>query len=142
MKAILTMLGAVLLLGGCATSGGGSSALVGSFAGTNQLSRNSAARPIGNGLIAAYQGARLAAGDRRLALEAEYQALEYTQAGEPVSWTGTDGGVKGQVTAYQPYRVGSQDCRQYRHVLQHGGSPQTLLGAACRNEDGSWSLLT
>ena len=27
-------------------------------------------------------------------------------------------------------------------VLQDGGNPQTLLGAACRNEDGSWSLLT
>lgn len=135
------MLAATLLLGGCAT-GGGSSALVGSFAETSRVSRKAASGPVGNGLIAAYQGARLAAGDRRLALEAEYQALEYTQAGEPVSWTGTDGGVKGQVIAYQPYRVGSQDCRQYQHVLQDGGSPQTFLGAACRNEDGSWSPLT
>ncbi|MBO6725733.1 MAG: hypothetical protein JJ911_08750 [Rhizobiaceae bacterium] len=142
MKSILTMLAAALILGGCATSGGGNSALVGSFAGSGARDRGVGSGAVGNGLIAAYQGSRLGAGDRRLALEAEYQALEYTQAGQPVSWTGTDGGVTGRVIAYQPYRVGSQDCRQYQHVLLDGGSPQTLLGAACRNEDGSWSLLT
>ena len=142
IKAVVTVLATALILAGCASSGSGNSALVGSFAGTKQLSRSTGTSAIGNGLIAAYKGSRLGAGDRRLALEAEYQALEYTQAGEPVSWTGTDGGVAGRVTAFQPYRVGSQDCRQYQHVLQDGGNPQTLLGAACRNEDGSWSLLT
>ncbi len=116
--------------------------MVGSFAGTAGASRSAAVAAIGNGLIGEAADVTLAAGDRRLALEAEYQALEYTQAGRPVSWTGTNGGVTGEVTAYQPYRVGSQDCRQYMHTVIAGSGTRTVRGAACRNEDGSWSLLT
>lgn len=145
MKAIIILMSAALVLGGCASSGsrnasaGGS--LLGSFAGGNRTG-NAGTAAIGEGLIGGAAGASLEAGDRRLALEAEYQALEYTLAGKPVSWTGTNGGTAGEVVAYQPYRVGSQDCRQYMHTVVVGGRSQTMRGAACRNEDGSWTLLT
>jgi surface antigen len=139
MKAIILVLSSVLVLGGCTTSVSRTSSLVG-FAGTGARSAGTAA--IGNGLIGSAQVAGLDPSDRRLALEAEYQALEYTAAGRPVSWTGTNGGVAGEVVASQPYRVGSQDCRQYAHTVNLNGRSQTLRGAACRNEDGSWSLLT
>ncbi len=142
MKAIILLLSSALVLGGCASSGTRGSSLVGSFAGSGAGARNAGTVAIGNGLIGGAAGASLAAGDRRLALEAEYQALEYTPANRPVSWTGTNGGVTGEVVAYQPYRVGSQDCRQYAHTIVAGGQSRTLRGAACRNEDGSWSLLT
>lgn len=142
MKAIITLLSCALVLGGCASSGSRGSSLVGSFAGTSSAGRNAGTAAIGNGLIGGAGGAALAAGDRRLALEAEYQALEYTPANRPVSWTGTNGGIAGEVVAYQPYRVGSQDCRQYAHTIIVDGQRQTMRGAACRNEDGSWSLLT
>jgi surface antigen len=78
--------------------------------------------------------------DRRRALEAEYRALEHTPVGQAVAWNGS--GVSGEVVAAAPYRVGSQDCRQYVHRVQTGAGVQTARGTACRNADGSWTPLT
>ena len=79
--------------------------------------------------------------DLRRALEAEYRALEYSSAGQVVPWSGGSAGLRGEVVAYQPYRVGSQDCRQYAHSVYAAATPQTVRGTACRNADGSWSPL-
>jgi surface antigen len=92
------------------------------------------------GLIGGTIGAKLKQSDRRTALQAEYRALEYTPGGKAVDWRGS--GVTGSVTAAQPYRVGSQDCRQYTHTVSSGGQNQTARGTACRNADGSWTPLT
>ena len=93
---------------------------------------------MGRGLIGA-AAPGLGQSDLRKALEAEYRALEYAPAGQPVPWEGSSR-LRGEVVAYQPYRVGSQDCRQYAHTL-HVATPQTVRGTACRNADGSWSPL-
>lgn len=95
---------------------------------------------MGGGLIGTASNIRLGENERRSAIGAEYRALEYTPGGTPVPWA--SGGVSGEVIAYQPYRVGSQDCRQYAHAVDGGAGIQTLRGTACRNEDGSWSPLT
>ena len=92
------------------------------------------------GLIGGSIGSNLSQGDRRTALQAEYRALEYTPGGKAVEWQGS--GASGSVTAAQPYRVGSQDCRQYTHAVSNGGRNQTARGTACRNPDGSWTPLT
>jgi surface antigen len=94
------------------------------------------------GLIGGAIGSRLKDSDRRTALQAEYRALEYTPAGAAVEWQGSAGSLSGAVTAAQPYRVGSQDCRQYTHTVSSGGQKQTARGTACRNPDGSWTPLT
>ena len=52
------------------------------------------------------------------------------------------GGRYGEVVAASPYRVGSQDCRQYAHTVYTGGQPQKARGTACRNADGGWTPLT
>ena len=94
------------------------------------------------GLIAGPVGAGLDPRDRRRALEAEYRALEHTPAGQTVAWGKPgDRGGHGEVVAGSPYRVGSQDCRQYSHTVSVGGRAQTARGAACRNPDGSWTPL-
>ena len=77
----------------------------------------------------------------RRALAAEYTALEYGQSGKPVRWEGASG-RSGEVVPAQPYRVGSQDCRQYTHNLTVGGQTRSARGTACRNADGSWTTLT
>lgn len=92
------------------------------------------------GLIGGALGSGLDARERRRALEAEYRALEYTPAGQAVAW-GQQGGRRGEVVAGSPYRVGSQDCRQYAHTVFAGSRSQTARGSACRNPDGSWTLL-
>lgn len=81
-------------------------------------------------------------GIRNKALQAEYEALEYTPAGQSVAWGRSGGRFSGEVVPSQPYRVGSQDCRQYTHTVVAEGTPVTSRGAACRNSDGSWTPLT
>jgi surface antigen len=94
------------------------------------------------GLIGGSIGSSLDDSERRSALEAEYRALEYTQSGQPVAWQGRQQGRSGQVVAAQPYRVGSQDCRQYTQTVFVAGQSRTARGTACRNPDGSWTPLT
>jgi len=79
---------------------------------------------------------------RRRALEAEYKSLEYTKTGETVAWQAGNGAASGTVVPGQPYRVGSQNCRQYSHSFSVDGVAQTIRGSACRNPDGSWVPLT
>lgn len=79
--------------------------------------------------------------ERTAALRAEYRALETASGGQTVTWRGDSSGHHGTVTARQPYRVGSQDCRAYTHTIETSGGERTLEGTACRNEDGSWTLL-
>ena len=80
--------------------------------------------------------------DQLRALEAEYQALEKAQLGQKVAWKGQVSGSSGEVTAGTPYQVGQQNCRQYTHTATIRGAPVTGQGAACRNEDGSWTPLS
>lgn len=130
------------VLSACGTSGGGKGSGLASLGG---LSAPAGTRPdllasLGNGLLGS-SAAQLTARDRKTALEAEYRALEYSPAGKAVSWSGS-GSASGDVTAAQPYQVGSQNCRQYTHSFTIGGAPQTSRGTACRNTDGSWTPLT
>lgn len=92
------------------------------------------------GLVARAQGDRLSRGDRQLALQNEYRALEYTAPGEAVLWQGKS--INGRIVPSQPYRVGSQDCRQYEHTIADRSTESTVRGTACRNENGSWTLLS
>jgi surface antigen len=94
------------------------------------------------GLIGGSIGAGLSDADRERALEAEYRALEYSPAGQAVTWKGEDEGTSGEAKAAQPYRVGSQDCRQYTQTVFRAGQARTARGTACRNADGSWTPLT
>jgi surface antigen len=92
-----------------------------------------------DGGIVGRTGIKLSDSDQQRALEAEYRALEAAPGGQPVVWSGR--GVSGQVVAAAPYQVGSQNCRQYTHTVTANGAPTQARGAACRNDDGTWSLL-
>jgi surface antigen len=134
----LAPMAAILLLAGCTTSG-----LTGSPSDSGPTSASAAiVGAMNGGLVGGQIGTDLSAGDRRKALEAEYRALEYTQAGQKVAWKSLTGSVSGEVTAAAPYRVGSQDCRQYTHVVTSGDGTRSARGTACRNPDGSWTPLT
>ena len=83
----------------------------------------------------------LTGADRLRALEAEYQALEKAPLGQVVAWKSQSSGAAGEVSAGTPYQVGEQNCRQYTHTATIRGVPVKGQGAACRNEDGSWTPL-
>ncbi len=131
----MTLLAACLSLGACTTTSLTSGV-------TAPTTKDSIIAQMNGGLIGGELGSRLPERERRKALEAEYRALEYTPARMPVTWNTEDGRLSGSVVAAQPYRVGSQDCRQYSHTITDGGRESEARGTACRNPDGSWTPLT
>ena len=144
MKTAAIVTAAMLALSGCATSG------LGSSGGSTSASAGATAAQVGSrtinamggGLIGGSIGQGLGESDRRSALVAEYRALEYTPNGQKVTWKSESSAVFGEVVAAQPYRVGSQDCRQYSHTVFGGSQPAMARGTACRNADGSWTPLS
>ncbi len=139
MKPKILLIVLPLLLAGCQTTGFGSSVSpkpsVGAGSGVANLGIT------GGGLIGGKLGVALDKADRKAGFEAEYKALEYSSGGELVTWSGKSGAASGKVVAAQPYRVGSQDCRQYSHEVTMSGAVANGRGTACRNSDGSWTLL-
>jgi len=123
-------------LGGCTTT-----SLTGPAA-SRPATADSIISAMQGGLIGGSLGTNLGSRDRRKALEAEYRALEYTAPGTPVVWRSEDGRIAGRVVAAQPYRVGSQDCRQYSHAVSVGADENDARGTACRSPNGSWTPLT
>jgi surface antigen len=140
MKTEITAAFLMVGLAGCA--GGGLSSATASLEPSPYAATNEPDKPIagivGGGLISGTIGAGLSRSARHQALEAEYKALETASAGQPVNWAG--GGARGQVIAAQPYRVGSQNCRQYAQTVT-GATQRMARGTACRNADGSWTVL-
>ncbi|MBP2446726.1 hypothetical protein [Rhizobium leguminosarum] len=122
-------------LSGCTTTKGAASR--GIF--SSKPSASAAFLTALQGGLAGRSGVSLSDSDKQRALEAEYRALEGAAVGQPVLWTGED--VTGKVVAAAPYQVGSQNCRQYTHTLTADGKDTVVRGAACRNDDGSWSPL-
>ena len=142
LKAVAAVGLGLFSLTGCVSLGGGASAPETGAAVTPGAGM-SLLEPLEGGLIGRADPTRISRADRIAALQSEYRALEFTPPGDIVSWQARDGGLSGEVVPSQPYRVGSQDCRQYTHTIVRGsGAPNIVRGTACRNPDGSWSLLS
>ena len=145
MKTGLSAVLALSLLSGCASLGFGGKKAAAAKAAPPIVTAdpgNLLIDRLSGGLIGQKLGASLEASDRKAALEAEYKALETAPGGQAVAWANAASGHGGSVTAAQPYRVGSQNCRQYTHTFAMGSPSQTVKGTACRNRDGSWTPLT
>ncbi|MDX3927430.1 MAG: hypothetical protein QHC90_16695 [Shinella sp.] len=131
------------VLSGCGTNSGSKPQTSGSGLFSSGSEPAGAGRYISSlqgGLISRNTAASLSSADRQRALEAEYRALEAAPGGQPVVWEGR--GVKGSVVAAAPYQVGSQNCRQYSHTVTAGSRETVSRGAACRNDDGTWTPLS
>jgi len=96
---------------------------------------------LNGGILPQDAASGMTAPDRMRALEAEYEALEKAPLGQVVAWKSQISGAAGQVSAGTPYQVGQQNCRQYTHTATIKGTPVKGQGAACRNDDGSWTPL-
>jgi surface antigen len=141
----LAFFAALMALSGCTTLGLGKASTTVAAATPPPANARQVASTIiaemNGGLVGGAIGQGLSGRDKRLALEAEYKTLEYTPSGQTVDWK-SDDGAHGEVVAAQPYRVGSQDCRQYSHTVYVNSQPRNAKGTACRNPDGSWTPLT
>lgn len=131
MKRIPIFITLSLLLAGCTTDGAGVNAPVKTVsAPTTAGSRDT---------LVSRAGISLSAEDVGKAIRAEQFALASAPAGEAVDWRGRD--ASGSVVAASPFQVGDQNCRQLTQSITFDGREFVGRGAACRNADGSWSLL-
>ena len=137
------LIAALTMLSACGTTKGSIEDGGGTVADEPQRSAGSSAimKSMRGGLIGGSLGAGLSDDEKTRALEAEYRALEYAQAGQPVPWKGDSASVYGEAAAAQAYRVGSQDCRQFTQTVFRNGQSKIARGTACRNADGSWTPL-
>ncbi|ALN73953.1 MULTISPECIES: hypothetical protein [unclassified Aureimonas] len=71
------------------------------------------------------------------ALAAQYQALQFGAVGQAVPWSAD--GYRGEVVPTQLYRIGSQDCRGYTHVVTRGSATTRQVGTACRSGVDTWT---
>ncbi|MFB2551024.1 hypothetical protein [Ensifer soli] len=131
---------ALVLLSGCASTGGARTTATLSTVSTASASQSYIAALQGGVVSRLPGGMTLGNADRQRALEAEYRALEAAPGGQPVTWQSQS--VSGSVVAAAPYQVGSQNCRQYSHTVTSAGQQSVARGAACRNPNGSWTPLT
>ena len=91
------------------------------------------------GIVGSEIGRSMDQQDRRLAQEAEFEALERGRSGERRVWRNPDNGRYGEVVPGTSFRRGEADCRDYTHTVYIDGRPQAMRGTACRNPDGTWS---
>ena len=94
------------------------------------------------GLLGAEIGRSLDERDRQMALQAEYQALEYGRAGQPVHLAQPgDGQLRRDRRRLRPIEVNLLDCREYTHTVYIGGRPRVARGTACRQPDSVWRIV-
>ncbi len=93
-------------------------------------------------LLGSELGASLDKADLAYAQQAANRA--YTApVGQAISWNNPDSGNSGMIT---PTRQGvsnttGQVCREYTQTIYVGGRQQTAVGQACKNADGTWTVM-
>lgn len=106
-------------------------------------------RLVGTGvgvLLGTLLGSELGASLDRADLMYAQQATEraYTApVGQTISWNNPESGNSGTIT---PTRQGVSNttggiCREYTQTIYVGGQKQTAVGQACKNADGTWTVM-
>jgi surface antigen len=149
VKRVGVFFGLSLALAGCAQSGPGQTtgAVVGGLAGGvvgNQFGHGPGrvAATVGGaalgGLLGGALGAQLDEADRQAAYTAQNAALDN---GQRQAWRGPDGAY-GYIEPGPETERAEGSCREFTQKIYIGGRPQTGVGLACRQPDGSWQIVS
>ncbi|NVN86995.1 MAG: hypothetical protein HXX15_13020 [Rhodopseudomonas sp.] len=143
---LTALLLAALALGGCDRTTGfgtGVDSFTGSLGSRFDRGGDRAAAAVNNaamgGLIGAKIGALLDDEDRRLAYQAEIDALDNGASGAPVPWRNPASGRFGNIVPGPAYARQGATCRGYSHTVTVGGQLEIARGTACRAQDGPWT---
>ena len=135
MRSIFIAAAGALLLFGCMSTG--------EREGVAESGQSATTATVSGGLLEADAGQALDERDRQIAAQAEYRALEYGRAGQPVSWRGESAaGNYGEIAVGPGYEVNRLDCREYTHTVYVGGRAQVSRGTACREPSGNWRAVS
>jgi surface antigen len=140
---VFAFLALAVLATGCATkedSGTLFGAATGAMIG-NQFGHGGGrvAATVGGALIGGFIGNRIGKSmddeDRRRAAEAQYAAFENGQRAE---WRNPNNGAYGYVVPRPYYTYNDMRCREFEQTIYINGRPETMVGRACRQPDGTW----
>ncbi len=152
-RMIATALLAVAVLTGCADGQGNKQTLgtiigagVGVLAGAQFGSGKGQwlAAAVG-GLAGGYAGSEIGKvldqNDQKMAQQTAQLALENNKTGLASDWHNPDSGHSGSATPVSTYSDGGKDCRDFETQVNVDGKSETATGKACRNGDGSWTVV-
>ena len=135
----------ILFLAGCNTTENGLT--TGATQGTVEGSQFAGGPPeaevgaIQGGLLGADIGLSLDERDRKKALQAEYEALEYGRAGQLTYWRGRNSDTHGEIVVGALYQVNLLECREFKHTAYIEGRARVARGTACRQPSGNWRVV-
>ncbi len=69
-------------------------------------------------------------------------ALETAPTGNSVAWVNPDSGAQYAVTPTRTYETAAGPCREYTTDAVIGGQRESVYGTACRQNDGSWKIVS
>jgi len=128
---------------GGAVLGGIGGALLGSVfgKGSGQLAAVAVGTLVG-AMIGSEVGKSLDKADRAAIDSAEKQATT-APLGETITWNNPDSGNSGTVTAVRDgENTQGRYCREFRQTIEVDGQLEEGYGTACRQDDGSWQIMS
>lgn len=132
----------VLTLSGCAryTANGGSQQLVADAELSSASTQVAISATDITGFIDSAVTAQLSEKEQAEAASAQYYALQFGRPGAPRRWQG-DKGASGRVSVGPYVRVNTLDCRDFSHLVTVETAIYEQKGTACRETDGSWTVV-
>ena len=124
--------------------GGAAGAVVGAQFGDGkgQLAAVAAGALLG-ALAGSEIGKSLDRADQLYMQQTAQRSLETSPAGTTSSWENPDTGHAGTVTPTRTYqRDGGDYCREFQQTVTVGGNIEKAYGTACRQEDGTWMIVS
>lgn len=86
-------------------------------------------------------GKKLDKADKEEVLKAEEKATD-APVGETVAWSNPQSGNSGTITPVAETRDASgKTCREYKSTIIVDGKEEVVNGTACKQPDGSWSVV-
>lgn len=147
-KLALVVLSASVFLTSCAeinnegvgtVTGGVVGGLLGSQFGSGS---GRVAAAAGGAILGAYLGGNIGRTMDKVDRMEMQRALETAPAGRAVTWRNPDSGNTYTVRPVKTYYSNQQPCREYSTRALIGGKSQEIYGKACRQQDGSWRVVS
>ena len=154
-KIIASSVAVMLVVGGCTSYqdnpkqtggtvlGGVGGALLGSLfgSGRGKIVAVAAGTLIG-AMIGSKVGESLDRADRAAIDRAEKRATT-APIGETIKWNNPDSGNSGTITPVREGQdTGGRYCREFKQTIEVNGRLEDGYGTACRQDDGSWQIMS
>lgn len=124
--------------------GGASGALIGSQLGHgSERLLGAAVGGVAGALLGQKVGQHLDTRDQKTMQQTARDTLETARTNETRTWRNPDTGNSGGITPTRTYKSAQgQDCRDYVQTVTIEGREERVQGTACRQEDGTWRIVS